>query len=119
MTQQLFALIVGEAKAQAQGLSDTPNDSVACSVPAPLAAALAGAARPVAVASVLDGDAWTDVAYAPDRGRELTLRVNRVLPARSTNSADLLGHLAADRALPDGATVRDLLFTLLGSVARH
>ena len=117
VTEQLFALVVGEAKAQAQGESDTPDESVACSVPAPLAAALAGAARPVGVASVLDGAGRTDIGYALDGGRELTVRVNRVLPARPADSVEVevLGHIAADRVLPDGGTVRDLLFTVLGS----
>ena len=119
LAQQLFALIVGEAKAQAQSESDTPDDSVACSVPAPLTAALAGAARPVAVASVLDRADRTDIGYTLDGGRELTVRLNRVLPAGAPGSveaeAELLGHITADRVLPDGGTVRDLLFTVLGS----
>ena len=138
MTEQLFALLVGEAKAQAQSESDTPDDSVGCSVPAPVVAALAGAARPVPVASVLDGLDRTDIGYAPDGGLELTVRVNRVLAARLSGSAEaeaqaeaeavamaqaqaeleVLGRIAADRALPGGGTVRDLFFTVLGNVAR-
>jgi hypothetical protein len=113
---QLFALILGETKAQAQSLSNTPDPSVTRYF------AENGRTAAIKSTTVSNGPHGTDllvqVTDAPGlRTRQLTIQVQRVLqPDRgssSTHATQFLGHITAGWLLPDGTKARDMFAVLL------
>ncbi|MFD4862000.1 maltokinase N-terminal cap-like domain-containing protein [Streptomyces atratus] len=96
---QLLALVVGEAEPQMQSTSDTPDPSVTARLDEP------GITAEVASFTTTDAPDGTAilVTTAPD-GRELTLRLNRVLQPGQNANGQALGHVTAPAPLPDGTT---------------
>lgn len=101
LVAQLFALIVGEAEPQMQGVSDTPDPSVTARF------AESGVKAAIASTTATDDTNGTDllVETAAD-GRRLTIRINRVLQPGQATEGKPLGHVTADAPLPDGTTAR-------------
>ncbi|MGW8777767.1 maltokinase N-terminal cap-like domain-containing protein [Streptomyces sp. NPDC055796] len=102
LVERLYALVRGEAAAQAQSESDTPDPSVTGWY------AGTGEAGPVAVLGVSAGPETTDVLVRTPAGKE-TLSVQRVLrtaPAQDDAAEQSLGHVTAEWTLPDGAKAR-------------
>lgn len=110
---QLVALIRGEAEAQAQSVSDTPDPTVARHYAGPADAAVAGAG------SAADGpEATTDVTLDGGPAGRLVLRVTRALRpgvTGGTDGDDTLGHVAARWQQPDGTEARAVFATLGGA----
>ncbi|MBE3012006.1 1,4-alpha-glucan branching protein [Microbispora sp. NEAU-D428] len=109
LVAQLHALFQGEAEAQDQNVSDTPDPSVirsftGAAVPGPIRLT-AVADAPHATDIVVDA-ATVDDAGDGGRGGRLTMRVTRVLRPGEADVADALGHVTAGWRLPDGAEVR-------------
>jgi hypothetical protein len=111
---QLVALMRGEAEAQAQSVSDTPDPTVGRHYAGPVDAAVSGAG------SVTDGpEATTDVSVDAGPAGRLVLRVARSLRPGSAGSAagDVLGHVAAGWQQPDGSNARAVFANLRKAVA--
>jgi hypothetical protein len=109
LVAQLHALVRGDAEAQDQNVSDTPDPSVTASRTG------AVAADPIRLTAVADLPHATDIVveaaltgHAADGGRagRLTMRVIRVLRPGEADVAGALGHVTAGWRLPDGAEVR-------------
>ncbi|MGW1409604.1 maltokinase N-terminal cap-like domain-containing protein [Streptomyces sp. NPDC002403] len=96
---QLLALVAGEAEPQMQSTSDTPDPSVTARLDEP------GITAELASSTATDSPDGTDilVSTAPE-GRELTLRVHRVLQPGQITDSQSLGHVTAPAPLPDGTT---------------
>ncbi|MEU1622438.1 1,4-alpha-glucan branching protein [Streptomyces sp. NPDC005722] len=106
---QLTALVRGEAEAQAQSVSDTPDPTVARHYAGPADAAVSGAA------SVADGPgATTDVTVDAGPAGRLVLRLTRALRPGAADGAagDVLGHVEAGWQQPDGTGVRAVFASL-------
>lgn len=107
---QLAALVRGEAQAQAQSLSDTPDPTVGRSWSGPAQAPASGSG------SVVDGpDGTTDVVLEGGRAGRLVLRVVRALRPDADAAAvgsDGLGHIDARWQRPDGAEARAVFVTV-------
>ncbi|MFF3565297.1 1,4-alpha-glucan branching protein [Streptomyces sp. NPDC002574] len=106
---QLAAFVRGEAQAQAQSVSDTPDPTVGRSWTGPAQAPSHGSG------AVADGpDGTTDVVLDGDPEERLVLRVVRALrPGAGIGSpgGGVLGHVDARWRLPDGAEARAVLVT--------
>lgn len=109
LVAQLHALFQGDAEAQDQNVSHTPDPSVTRS--------FAGAAGsgPIRLTAVTDAPHATDIVVDGDGGGRLTMRVTRVLRPGEAGGADALGHVTAGWRLPDGAEVRGV-FAVVTSV---
>ncbi|WP_431948972.1 maltokinase N-terminal cap-like domain-containing protein [Actinacidiphila sp. bgisy167] len=110
---QLVALMRGEAEAQAQSVSDTPDPTVGRHYAGPVDAAVSGAG------SVTGGpEATTDVSVDAGPAGRLVLRVARALRPDSAGSAteEALGHVAAGWRQPDGSNAR-AVFAILRKAA--
>ncbi|MGW7242194.1 maltokinase N-terminal cap-like domain-containing protein [Streptomyces sp. NPDC054804] len=101
LTAGLVALIEGRTAAQAQSVTDTPDQEVARGYTA--AAPLPGLGAPV------DTDESTEFAVA-DKG--LVLRLRRVLTPGSLPAADAAGYVTGAWQQPDGTRARALFATL-------
>lgn len=100
LVAQLFALLAGEAEAQAQRVSDTPDPSVVAELSLP------GLTAASAVLSVTDGADATDL--QTDAGA--TVRVCRVLrPAAATTPS---GHVTTAWDAPDDTRPRTAFVTV-------
>ncbi|WP_328910814.1 1,4-alpha-glucan branching protein [Streptomyces sp. NBC_00234] len=99
LVAQLFALIVGAAEPQMQSASDAPDPSVTGWFAEPPTTAT--------LTSTTDDPDGTDILVetAAD-GRQLTIRINRVLQPGQGLTAQPLGHVTADAPLPDGTKAR-------------
>ncbi|MFI0986401.1 maltokinase N-terminal cap-like domain-containing protein [Streptomyces exfoliatus] len=117
LVAQLYALLAGRTRAQAQSLTDTPEPTVAVS---PLTT---GGAADVDLVRVTEGPDHTDVVVrTPGGAAPLTLRLQRVLLAgtdRAPGGADqdagrlpgqvpgpVVGQVTGEWRLPDGTTAR-------------
>jgi hypothetical protein len=101
---QLLAFLQGRAKAQAQGLSDTPDPSVTGYFEG------AGVLAEVASVAVTDGQHGTAV-VVETVASSLTLQVTRTLPtpeqqAPGMYTVEAQGHVTAGWRLPDGSEAR-------------
>ncbi|MEU7915381.1 maltokinase N-terminal cap-like domain-containing protein [Microbispora bryophytorum] len=103
LVERLHALVAGDAKAQHQSLSDTPDPTVTAGF---TGAAVPGPIRPAAVAEAPHATDIVVDAADGGRGGRLTMRVNRVLRPGETDVAGVLGHVVAGWRLPDGAEAR-------------
>ncbi|GII56217.1 hypothetical protein Pth03_46060 [Planotetraspora thailandica] len=113
---QLFALILGETKAQAQSVSDTPDPSVTGY------SAEAGRTAAIESTTVNNGPHGTDllvqVAETPGlRTRELTIQLRRVLQPNRGHETRALGHVTAGWLLPDGTKAQDMFAVLLDAAS--
>jgi hypothetical protein len=99
LVERLFALVIGQAQAQAQNVSDTPDPSVVghCDP-----TGYTSSVRPVVVTEGPDG---TDIL-----GYDLPIRVVRVLEPGTR--ADSLGSVTAGWRLPDGTEARGVFVTV-------
>jgi hypothetical protein len=106
---QLVALMQGDARAQAQRVSDTPDPSVSC------APAASGRLSVTASAVAADGPDGTDVRVTTDRaaGGDLLVRVHRILrPAAAGDPGGSgPGRVAAPWQRPDGTPVHGVWAT--------
>ncbi|MDX3070978.1 maltokinase N-terminal cap-like domain-containing protein [Streptomyces sp. MI02-7b] len=107
---QLAAFVRGEAQAQAQSVSDTPDPTVGRSWTGPAQAPAPGSG------TVADGpDGTTDVVLGSGPAERLVLRVVRALrPGAGTDApgGGRLGHVDARWQLPDGAEARAVFVTV-------
>jgi hypothetical protein len=113
LVAQLHALFAGDAEAQDQNVSDTPDPSVTVSS---TGAAASGQIRPAAVAEAPHATDIVVDAADGGRGGRLTMRVTRVLRPGEADVADVLGHVAAGWRLPDGAEVRGVFAAVTAAV---
>ncbi|MDX3239154.1 1,4-alpha-glucan branching protein [Streptomyces sp. ME03-5709C] len=106
---QLVAFVRGEAEAQAQSVSDTPDPTVGRHYTGPADAAVSGAG------SVTEGPkATTDVTVDAGPAGSLVLRVARALLPGAPDAAedDVLGHVVAGWQRPDGTEARAVFASL-------
>ncbi|MFD3455078.1 1,4-alpha-glucan branching protein [Streptomyces sp. NPDC058691] len=111
LVAQLTAFVRGEARAQAQSVSDTPDPTVGRSWTGPAQAPAFGSG------TVVDGPAGTtDVVLDGGPDGRLVLRVVRALRPGTHAAAEggVLGHVDGRWQQPDGSEVRAVLATLHG-----
>ena len=108
LVTQVFALLLGEAEPQAQGISDTMDPSVSRSITGHTGA------LPIAIVAVQDESRSTDITVRPAAAPgPLMLRINRVLRSNSPGlMTGTLGHVTAEWADPGEARSRGRFIVL-------
>ena len=95
VVSQMFALLAGQAQAQAQNISDTVDPSVTRSVTGNTGT------LPVEVTGVTDDARSTDITVRPAGSQPVLIRVNRVLQQNAPGIVSgTLGHVTAEWAGP-------------------
>jgi hypothetical protein len=107
---QLVALIQGEAEAQAQSLSDTPDTTVACT-PVP-GAGFTLSGSPTVSADAVGTEILVPVVAADGGASQLAVRIIRLLsPSSGPAPPGEAGGVSATWRLPEGTQARGLFAT--------
>jgi hypothetical protein len=126
LVTQLFALIVGASKPQAQSTSNTLDTSVTSQF-----SEAGSSTGGISLTAVTNEPGYTDLLVQTDTapgpgtrpGRQLIIRVNRILePGRDVSSARAtqpLGHVTANWLQPDGTRAHDFFSVVYDAATDH